>query len=107
MSRRIHGGPAPYVYRKALRSLLTLSLNPRGVLSDTVANKLESALQAMLDIDRRDLIEATTALEDLADDISSQSANETPRAEVATLLAAVRQIMVSASCQSISEGVRL
>lgn len=99
LSRRVHGGPPPYMYRKALRSLLTLSLNPRGVLSDTVVDKLESALQAMLDIDRRDLIGAIGILEELADNVSSQSGDQIPQAEADALLAAIGQMMMFARCQ--------
>lgn len=88
----VHGGPPPHTYRKAWRSLLTLSSNLQGVLSDTLQCKLEAALHAMLDIDKRDFTQAANSLEDLADNVAAQSDNQIPQADADALLAAVRQL---------------
>ncbi len=101
LSRRVHGGPLPRVYRKAWRSLLTVSLNLQGTLSESLECKLEGALQAMLDIDKSDGIEAVNYLQDLANTIASQSGNQIPQADANALIAAVQQMMQLARRQHV------
>ncbi len=99
LSRKIHGGPPPYMYRKAWRNLLTLGSNLNGTLSDSLQRKLEAALQAMLDADKLGFAESARSLEDFAGNVAAQSGNEIPHAEAEALLAAVRQITTFAQYQ--------
>ena len=101
LSRRVHGGPLPHVYRKAWRSLLTISLNLEGTLSESLERKLEGALQATLDIDKSDGTEAVNSLQDLANAIASQSGNQIPQADAKALIAAVQQMMQLARRQHV------
>lgn len=99
LSRRFHGGPPPYMYRKAWRNLLTISSSLQGALPDSLQCKLEGALQMLLNIDNKDFVEAASYLEDLTDDLAAQSGNRIPQAEADALFAAVRQIAMFAHCQ--------
>ncbi|UCE49482.1 MAG: hypothetical protein JSW47_04935 [Phycisphaerales bacterium] len=101
LSRKIHGGHPPYLYRKAWRSLLTLSSNLQGTLPDSLRCKLEAALQAMLDVDERGLMEAAASLEEFAANVAAQSGNGIPQAQADALLAAVRQITMFAQYQPV------
>ncbi len=101
LSRGVHGGPAPPVYRKAWRSLLTISSNLQGTLSESLECKLEGALQAMLDIDKSDGTEAVSSLQDLADTVAAQSGNQIPQAEANALIAAIQRMIQLARRQHV------
>jgi len=101
LSRRVHGGTASNVYRKAWRSLLTISLNLQGTLSESLECKLERAVQAMLDLDKSDGIAAVNSLQDLANTIASQGGKQIPQADANALIAAVQQLIQLARCQHV------
>jgi hypothetical protein len=89
------------MYRKAWRSLLTLSPNLQGALSESLESKLEEALPAILDIDRRGRIEAVSSIQDLADTVAAQSGNQIPQAEANALTAALQQMIQLARYQPV------
>jgi len=101
LSRRVHGGTAPNVYRKAWRSLLTISLNLQGALSESLECELERAVQAMLDLDKSDGSAAVNSLQDLANTIASQGGKQIPQADANALLAAVQQLIQLARRQHV------
>lgn len=93
LSRRVHEGPPPYMYRKAWRNLLTISSNLQGTLSESLQRKLENSLQTMLNLDKRDSHAAAGSLEYLADNVAAQGDEQIPRAQADALLTALRQMM--------------
>ncbi len=101
LSRIMHGEPPPCNYRKAWRSLLTISLNLRDRLSEGIECKLEGALQAMLDLDKSDGIAAVNSLQDLANTIASQGGKQIPQADANALIAAVQQLIQLARRQHV------
>lgn len=100
MSRRFHGGPPPYLYRKAWRRLLTVYTNLQGTLSDNLESKLKEALEEILDVDGKISFEAVSSLQDLADTIAAQSGNQIPQAEANAMTGALQQMIQLARYQT-------
>lgn len=76
MSRKIYHGHPPPSYRKALRNLFSISLNPPDKISIDMDVKLNAAIQAMHNPNTNDGLAAIDSLRDFVNSTIEQNGEQ-------------------------------
>lgn len=92
MSHRAYSGRPPSSYRKALRSLITISMNPQDRFSDGLEAKLDAALQAIRNPNANDGLATVNSLQDLVNAVETQRDDQIQQTNANALTTAGRKV---------------